>query len=57
MDEAVLKNVFVSLDIMWKGMLGLFIVCGGVAVLMLIIAKIPRRRPSKKGEETAAPPG
>jgi hypothetical protein len=39
MDEAVLANVFASLDIMWKGMLGLFIVCGGVAVVMMIIAK------------------
>ncbi|MDR2632465.1 MAG: hypothetical protein LBC51_02440 [Treponema sp.] len=39
MNETVLKNVFASLDIMWKGMLGLFVVCGGVAALMMIIAK------------------
>jgi hypothetical protein len=39
MNETVLKNVLASLDIMWKGMLGLFIVCGGVAALMTIIAK------------------
>jgi hypothetical protein len=39
MDEAVLANVFASFDIMWKGMLGLFIVCGGVAVIMMIIAR------------------
>jgi Mg2+/Co2+ transporter CorB len=40
MNKIVLSNVFASLDIMWKGMLGLFIVCGGVAVLMMLIAKI-----------------
>jgi hypothetical protein len=25
---------------MWKGMAGLFIVCGGIAVVMMIITKI-----------------
>lgn len=39
MSETVLKNVFASLDMMWKGMLGLFVVCGGIAILMMIIAK------------------
>jgi hypothetical protein len=39
MSETILKNVFASLDMMWKGMLGLFVVCGGVAVLMMIISK------------------
>jgi hypothetical protein len=37
--DAVLKNVFVSLDMMWKGMLGLFLVCGAVAILTIIITK------------------
>jgi hypothetical protein len=40
MNEYVLKNVTASLDIMWKGMAGLFIVCGGIAVVMMIIAKM-----------------
>jgi hypothetical protein len=44
MDETVLANVFASLDIMWKGMLGLFIVCGGIAVVMTILAKFVKGR-------------
>jgi hypothetical protein len=40
MSEVVLNNVAASLDIMWKGMAGLFIVCGGIAVIMMIITKI-----------------
>jgi hypothetical protein len=47
MSEAVLKNVLASLDIMWKGMLGLFIVCGGVAVIMMIIAKCTTGKAAK----------
>jgi hypothetical protein len=39
MNEAVLNNVFASLDIMWKGMLGLFVVCGGIAVIMMAVSK------------------
>jgi hypothetical protein len=39
MHDEVLNNVFASLDLMWKGMLGLFLVCGLVAVLTIIIAK------------------
>jgi hypothetical protein len=39
MDEAVVKNVFDSLDIMWRGMLGFFVVCGGIAVIMMVISK------------------
>ncbi|MDR0376424.1 MAG: hypothetical protein LBH70_01385 [Spirochaetaceae bacterium] len=43
MNEVVLNNTLASLDIMWKGMLGLFVVCGGVAVLMMLIAKFIQR--------------
>jgi hypothetical protein len=39
MNETVLKDVLASFDIMWKGMLGLFMVCGGIAVLMMVISK------------------
>jgi hypothetical protein len=46
MNQIVLSDVFVSLDIMWKGMLGLFIVCGGVAVFMMLIAKFIQKRKS-----------
>jgi hypothetical protein len=44
MNQIGLSNVFASLNIMWKGMLGLFIVCGGVAGLMMLIAKIIQKR-------------
>jgi hypothetical protein len=43
MNQIVLSDVFASLNIMWKGMLGLFIVCGSVAALMMIIAKITQK--------------
>jgi hypothetical protein len=39
MDEIVLKNALASLGIMWRGMLGLFVVCGGIAAIMMIISK------------------
>jgi hypothetical protein len=51
MSETVMKNVFASLDIMWKGMLGLFIVCGGIAVVMMIIAKFVKGRDVKEQAE------
>ena len=42
MTDAVLSNVFASLDIMWKGMLGLFIVCGAIALITGIIARLTK---------------
>jgi hypothetical protein len=48
MDEAVVKNVFDSLDIMWRGMLGLFVVCGGIAVIMTVISKVMNGSGPKK---------
>ncbi|MDR1586416.1 MAG: hypothetical protein LBS57_03045 [Treponema sp.] len=44
MSGAVLQNVFESLDIMWKGMLGLFIVCGAIALLTGIIIRLVKGR-------------
>jgi hypothetical protein len=49
MNEMVLKNVTASLDMMWKGMLGLFVVCGGITLIMMIVAKLIRGR--KTGDE------
>jgi hypothetical protein len=51
MNETVLKDVLASLDIMWKGMLGLFIVCGGIAVIMIIISKWIRGRGTKSEKQ------
>ncbi|MDR1597041.1 MAG: hypothetical protein LBR99_04980 [Treponema sp.] len=42
MNETVLNNVLASLNMMWKGMLGLFIVCGGVAVIMMVVSKFTK---------------
>jgi hypothetical protein len=52
MDEAVLKNIFDSLDMMWKGMLGLFLVCGAVALLTVIIGKCVKSK-AEKTDSTA----
>ncbi|GHU21601.1 hypothetical protein FACS1894172_07570 [Spirochaetia bacterium] len=49
MSEEVLKNVLGSLDIMWKGMLGLFIICGAIAVMMMIVAKCTKGTAEKQG--------
>jgi hypothetical protein len=43
-DMMNISNVFASLDIMWKGMLGLFVVCGFVALLTMLISKIVGRK-------------
>jgi hypothetical protein len=42
MNEIVLNNVLASLDMMWRGMLGLFIVCSSVAVIMMVVSKFTR---------------
>jgi hypothetical protein len=39
MDEGVLHNVMASLDLMWRGMAGLFVVCGGIALIMSLVAR------------------
>ncbi|GHV69076.1 hypothetical protein AGMMS49928_10270 [Spirochaetia bacterium] len=46
MTEEVTKNVMASLDMMWKGMLGLFIVCSVVAIVMAIISKFTKGKKS-----------
>jgi hypothetical protein len=47
MTETVLNNTLASLAIMWKGMLGLFVVCGVVAVLMMLVARLIKKTPEK----------
>jgi hypothetical protein len=32
-------DLYASLDIMWKGMAGLFVVCGFVMLLIMLISK------------------
>jgi hypothetical protein len=50
MDNLVLKDIFDSLDVMWKGMLGLFLVCGTVALLTIIASKWVKSRTKKTGD-------
>jgi hypothetical protein len=54
MNETVLKDVLASLDIMWKGMLGLFVVCGGIAVLMMVVSKWIKTQGTKPGNQAAS---
>jgi hypothetical protein len=49
MENIVLKDVFDSLDVMWKGMLGLFLVCGIVALLTIITGRWVKSREKKPG--------
>lgn len=37
-----MANVYASLQIMWKGMAGLFLVCGFIAVLIMLIRKFTK---------------
>ncbi|GHV88191.1 hypothetical protein AGMMS50267_05510 [Spirochaetia bacterium] len=37
-----------TLHIMWKGMLGLFVVCGFIAVLMMAISKFAGKTAKSK---------
>ena len=33
-------DLFASLDIMWKGMLGLFVTCGFIMLLIMLLKKV-----------------
>ncbi|MDR1307204.1 MAG: hypothetical protein LBK74_06500 [Treponema sp.] len=39
MDPAIVQNVLNSLNMMWKGMAGLFVVCGVMAILTALMVK------------------
>jgi hypothetical protein len=40
MTEEMTRNLYASLELMWKGMLGLFIVCGSLVLVMMLVGKI-----------------
>ena len=42
-----LADVYASLEIMWKGMAGLFTVCGFIMLLTMIISKIAMSKEQK----------
>jgi hypothetical protein len=50
MSAGTISNFYASLELMWKGMLGLFIVCGALVVVMIIVAKICK--PKEKNSTT-----
>jgi hypothetical protein len=37
------NDLFASLEIMWKGMLGLFIVCGCIMLLIMLLSKVIKK--------------
>ena len=55
MDTTVLGNVLDSLDIMWKGMLGLFAVCALVALITGLISKAAGGKNGPTGNSAAQP--
>jgi len=46
------NDLFASLDIMWKGMAGIFIVCGFIMLLSMLLLKV--LMPKEKKEESEA---
>jgi hypothetical protein len=40
-------DLFASLEIMWKGMIGLFAVCGFITLLIIFISKITASKTRK----------
>jgi hypothetical protein len=42
-------DLFGSLDIMWKGMVGLFVVCGFIMLLIMFISKVVTKPEKKTG--------
>jgi hypothetical protein len=43
MSNETMVNFYNSLDIMWKGMLGLFVVCGFIMLLIMLVSKIVKK--------------
>lgn len=41
-------DLYASLDIMWKGMAGLFLVCGFVMLLIMLISKAVAKTGKRK---------
>lgn len=48
------SDLFASLDMMWKGMVGLFVVCGFIMLLIMFISKIVTKK-EKEAENEAGP--
>jgi CHASE3 domain sensor protein len=44
-------DLFASLEIMWKGMLGLFVVCGFIMLLIMGISKFTVNKTDKNAEK------
>jgi D-alanyl-lipoteichoic acid acyltransferase DltB (MBOAT superfamily) len=49
METEAMNNFLISLDIMWKGMTGLFLVCGFVMLTLMLISGIIRKKEKKTG--------
>lgn len=44
MSQEIMTNFMMSLDVMWKGMLGIFAVVLIIAALIYLMGKIPAKR-------------
>jgi len=42
-----LENFWRSLQLMWRGMLGIFVVLGTLSLVVLLLSKIPEREKKK----------
>lgn len=42
--SSALENFWKSLQIMWQGMLGIFVVLGVLTAVVLLLSKIPERK-------------
>jgi len=45
-------DLFASLEIMWKGMAGIFLVCGFIMLFTMFLLKIVKPRQDNKEKET-----
>ena len=41
--SSALENLWKSLELMWRGMLGIFVVLGILSVAVLLLSKIPEK--------------
>jgi hypothetical protein len=39
-----MNDLYASLDVMWKGMAGLFVICSFIAVLVILFKKIVMKK-------------
>ncbi len=46
-----MDNFLLSLDVMWKGMLGIFIVTAVAILIILLLNAVTKKKPKKTGDQ------